>query len=193
MGEKASSFNPQSPPLRKGLVQIFTGDGRGKTSAAIGAVIRALGHGLKVYIVFFMKGDYPYGERNILSQLSNVTLDSFGSEEFIDPANIKPEEIGQAKKALGEAKLKGSLDRTALDVTLPGRSVPGGRLHPINSVIYEVNDIFAAMGFKIVEGPEVETEYYNFDALNIPEEHPARDTMDTFWLEQKEKSRRNSG
>ena len=118
MGEKASSFNPQSSPLRKGLVQIFTGDGRGKTSAAIGAVIRALGHGLKVYIVFFMKGDYPYGERNILSQLSNVTLDSFGSEEFIDPANIKPEEIGQAKKALAAARkamLEGNYDLVVLD------------------------------------------------------------------------------
>ena len=116
--EKAS-FNPSSSePLRRGLVQIFTGDGKGKTSAAVGAVIRALGHGLKVYIVFFMKGDYPYGERSILSQLPNVTMESFGSKEFIDPANIKPEEREQAKRALAaarEAVFSGSYDLVVLD------------------------------------------------------------------------------
>jgi len=117
LGEKAS-FNPPSPPLRRGLVQIFTGDGRGKTSAAIGTVIRALGHGLKVYIVFFMKGDYLYGERNILAHLPNVTAESFGSEEFIDPENIKPEEREQAKQALAaarEAMLSGDYELVVLD------------------------------------------------------------------------------
>jgi len=116
--EKAS-FNPSSSePLRRGLVQIFTGDGKGKTSAAVGAVIRALGHGLKVYIVFFMKGDYPYGERSILSQLPNVTMESFGSAGFTDPANIKPEQKEQAKRALAaarEAMLSGSYDLIVLD------------------------------------------------------------------------------
>ncbi len=117
MAEKAS-FNPPSPPLYRGLVQIFTGDGKGKTSAAIGAVIRALGHGWKVYIACFMKGDYPYGERSILSQLANVTLESFGSDEFIDPANIKPEEKEQAQKALAAARqamLSGNYDLVVLD------------------------------------------------------------------------------
>ena len=115
LSEKAS-YNP--PPWRRGLVQIFTGDGRGKTSAAIGAVIRALGHGLRVYIAFFMKGDYPYGERSILSQLPNVTVDSFGSREFVDPANIKPEEKEQAKRALAaarEAMLSGGYELVVLD------------------------------------------------------------------------------
>jgi cob(I)alamin adenosyltransferase len=104
--------------LRRGLVQIFTGDGKGKTSAAIGAVIRALGHGLKVYIAFLMKGDYPYGERSILSQLPNVTMESFGTKGFVDPTNIKPEEKGQAKKALAAARkamLSGSYDLVVLD------------------------------------------------------------------------------
>jgi cob(I)alamin adenosyltransferase len=100
------------------LVQIFTGDGKGKTTAAIGAVIRALGHGLRVYVAFFMKGDYPYGERSILSQLPNVTIANFGSRGFIDPANIKPEEKEQAKRALAaarEAMLSGSYDLVVLD------------------------------------------------------------------------------
>ena len=118
MVEKAS-FNPSSSePRRRGLVQIFTGDGKGKTSAAIGVVIRALGHGLKVYIAFFMKGDYPYGERAILSQLPNVTMESFGTRDFVDPKNIKPEEKGQAELALASARkamLSGSYDLVVLD------------------------------------------------------------------------------
>jgi len=99
-------------------VQIFTGDGKGKTSAAIGAVIRALGHSLRVYIGFFMKGDYPSGECNILSQLSNVTVESFGAGGFVDPANIKPEEREQAKRGLAAARkamLSGSYDLVVLD------------------------------------------------------------------------------
>ena len=99
-------------------MQIFTGDGKGKTSAAIGAVIRALGHGLRVYIAFFMKGDYPYGERSILSQFPNVTMESFGTRGFVDPANIKPEEKGEAKRGLAAARkamLSGSYDLVVLD------------------------------------------------------------------------------
>jgi cob(I)alamin adenosyltransferase len=87
-----------------GLVEIFTGEGKGKTSAALGAIIRALGHGLRVYIVFFMKGDFPYGEQKILCQLPNCTLERFGFQEFVDPANVKPEEKEEARKALAAAR-----------------------------------------------------------------------------------------
>lgn len=100
------------------MVQIFTGDGKGKTSAALGCAIRALGHGLHVYIVFFMKGAYPYGERNILGKLPNVTIASFGHEEFVLPDNLKPEQIAQAGQALNaayEAMLKGNYDLLILD------------------------------------------------------------------------------
>ncbi len=112
------SLPGQPQPFSRGLVQVFTGDGKGKTSAALGVVLRALGHGLRVYIVFFMKGDYPYGERNILSQLPNVNMASFGTTEFIYPANIKPEEIQQARQALAaarEAMLSGNYDLVVLD------------------------------------------------------------------------------
>ena len=119
MSEKVLSHNPSpSESFSRGLVQIFTGDGRGKTSAALGTVLRAVGHGLRVHIVFFMKGDYPYGERNTLSKLPNVTTASFGQMEFVDPANIKPEEIEQAKQALAasrEAVLSGNYDIVVLD------------------------------------------------------------------------------
>jgi len=107
-----------SEPFKKGLVQVFTGDGKGKTSAALGIVLRALGHGLRVYIVYFMKGDYPYGERNVLSKFPNVKFASFGSQEFVDPANVKPEEIAQARQALEAARkamLSGNYDLVVLD------------------------------------------------------------------------------
>ena len=107
-----------SVPFKKGLVQIFTGEGKGKTSAALGVVLRALGHGLRVCIVVFMKGDYPYGEWEVLSKLSNVKIARFGFRTFTDPANIKPEEIEQAKQALAaarEAMLGGNYDLVVLD------------------------------------------------------------------------------
>ena len=112
------SLSNSSEPLSQGLVQVFTGDGKGKTSAALGAVLRALGHGLNAYIIFFMKGNYPYGEHNILAQLPNIDIASLGSKEFVDPANIKPEEIEQARKALAlarEAMLSGKYNMVVLD------------------------------------------------------------------------------
>ena len=71
---------------------------------------------------------------------------------------------------------------SSLDITAPGVKIPVGHYHPITLVQNSVSEIFTSMGFEIVEGPEVETKYYNFDALNIPKYHPARDMQDTFWL-----------
>lgn len=78
-----------------------------------------------------------------------------------------------------EAKLKSE----SVDVTLPGRAVTAGGLHPITSVLDEVEDIFHGIGFSIHEGPEIETDFFNFEALNIPANHPARDMQDTFYIE----------
>lgn len=88
----------------KGLVQIFTGNGKGKTTAAMGTIIRAAGHGLRILLVSFMKGDYDYGEYNTLSKLPNVEVSSYGSRHLIDPADIKPEEKEQAEMALAKAR-----------------------------------------------------------------------------------------
>ena len=71
----------------------------------------------------------------------------------------------------------------AVDVTLPGRRPAIGSIHPVNLVIQEIVEIFAALGYSVAEGPEVEDDYHNFEALNFPPEHPARDTQDTFFLE----------
>ncbi|MBI4286297.1 MAG: phenylalanine--tRNA ligase subunit alpha [Chloroflexi bacterium] len=92
--------------------------------------------------------------------------------------------LAERQKALVQAQTE-RLHRAAeeFDITLPGRKPLSGRLHPITQTIHEICDIFTAMGFQVVEGPEVEWDYYNFEALNIPEEHPARDTMSTSWLD----------
>ncbi len=78
-----------------------------------------------------------------------------------------------------------SLRRERIDVTRPGLKVPRGHLHPITQALRETEDIFMRMGFTVAEGPEIETEYYNFDVLNMAGDHPARDMQDTFWLKQR--------
>jgi cob(I)alamin adenosyltransferase len=87
-----------------GLVHVFTGDGKGKTSAALGIALRAAGHGLKTHITFFMKGEYPYGEQKTLALLPNISVARFGSLEFVDPAKVQPEEKEQAQLALEDAQ-----------------------------------------------------------------------------------------
>jgi len=110
--------HPSSDSTTKGLVQIYTGEGKGKTTAAIGNIIRALGHNLKVYAAVFMKGDYPYGEWEYLARLPNIKVERFGLREFCNPADIKPEEKAQAAQALNaarEAILHGNYDLVVLD------------------------------------------------------------------------------
>ncbi|MCD6452806.1 MAG: phenylalanine--tRNA ligase subunit alpha [Dehalococcoidales bacterium] len=91
--------------------------------------------------------------------------------------------LRQKEQALQDSRLVALTREKQLDVTLPGRSVPIGHLHPLTQTINELCDIFTAMGFQVLEGPEVEWDSYNFEALNIPDEHPARDTMSTSWID----------
>ena len=79
-------------------------------------------------------------------------------------------------------KIEERLKKEAIDVTIPGTAVEIGHRHPLAKVEEELREIFVGMGFDIAEGPEVEYDYYNFQALNIPENHPARDTQDTFYI-----------
>jgi cob(I)alamin adenosyltransferase len=102
----------------QGLVQVFTGNGKGKTTAALGTVLRAAGHGLKIFVVFFMKGDYTYGEFETLLKLPNVEVLKSGFRQFTDPLNIKPEEKEQAAAAMaaaGKAINSGKYDLVVLD------------------------------------------------------------------------------
>ena len=93
------------------------------------------------------------------------------------------EQVAQKGQALREARLTSEAAGEAFDISLPGRPRSLGRLHPITKTIEEICDIFVSMGFQVIEGAEVETDYYNFEALNIPAEHPARDNMSTFWVD----------
>ncbi|MFN4073264.1 MAG: phenylalanine--tRNA ligase subunit alpha [Thermus sp.] len=91
--------------------------------------------------------------------------------------------LEEREKTLVEEELKRALERERQDVSLPGVEVFSGGLHPITLMERELVEIFRSLGYQAVEGPEVESEFFNFDALNIPEHHPARDMWDTFWLE----------
>jgi phenylalanyl-tRNA synthetase alpha chain len=96
--------------------------------------------------------------------------------------------LEQKGQALRETQLATTLEKGHVDITLPGRPFPVGRLHPITQTLHEICDIFVSMGFQVVEEPEVEWDYYNFEALNIPKYHPARDTMATLWVDYKNES-----
>lgn len=90
--------------------------------------------------------------------------------------------IEEKKKTIADAALNARLKAETIDVTMPGKNVQHGTLHPLTKVLNDLEDIFIGMGFSIAEGPEVELDYYNFEALNIPKDHPARDTQDTFYI-----------
>ena len=103
------------------------------------------------------------------------------SNEVKDILTAKIEDILQD---IASRKRDETLLRERIDVTLPGRGIRYGRIHPVTQVSREICEIFAGLGFSVVEGPEVELDYYNFEALNIPKDHPARDMQDTFYVEE---------
>ncbi|YAI82142.1 MAG: phenylalanine--tRNA ligase subunit alpha [cyanobacterium endosymbiont of Rhopalodia sterrenbergii] len=90
--------------------------------------------------------------------------------------------LDRQRQTLQIAQIQAQLIVETLDVTMPGVSRPLGRLHPLNSTIDRVLDIFVGLGYSVATGPHLETDYYNFEALNIPYDHPARDMQDTFFL-----------
>lgn len=109
-------------------------------------------------------------ERPVIGQISNEIREKL--ESFL-----------QQKSALLEEKeLEMKLKAERIDVTLPGVKKNIGSIHPMNKIVREIEDIFLGMGFEIAEGPEVERDYYNFEALNLPKEHPARDMQDSFYI-----------
>jgi phenylalanyl-tRNA synthetase alpha chain len=92
------------------------------------------------------------------------------------------EEIERIESLLKKEDHKKRILSEAIDITLPGKFTPFGREHPINKILSEITAIFVSMGFEVEEGPEVELDYYNFEALNMPKDHPARDMQDTFYI-----------
>jgi len=120
----------------------------------------------------------------ILKSLKEMSLAE--RKEMGSTANALKKEIEEKiklkKEEFGERGGSNHRDADWIDITAPGKKISRGHIHPISRVLKEVTSIFESMGFEVVEGPEVETEHYNFDALNIPKEHPARDLWDTFWI-----------
>lgn len=140
-----------------------------------------------------------------LADLSNLRVKYLGKKGIITSelkslSKFSPEERPSQGKRINEIKLfieteldlhesrlkqeelKRQLLSESLDITLNGKFIPFGSQHPINKVLSEITDIFVKMGFGVEEGPEVELDYYNFEALNIPKDHPARDMQDTFYI-----------
>ncbi|TLS39168.1 phenylalanine--tRNA ligase subunit alpha [Pseudalkalibacillus caeni] len=115
-------------------------------------------------------GKLPAEERPKMGQLGNE-IRAIISDKL-------DEKMEQLEKAAVAEKLK----KETIDVTMPGRPVQKGNHHPLTRVVEEIEDLFIGMGFSIAEGPEVETDYYNFEALNLPKNHPARDMQDSFYI-----------
>ncbi|MBQ1707063.1 MAG: phenylalanine--tRNA ligase subunit alpha, partial [Clostridia bacterium] len=132
--------------------------------------VKYLGKKGELTAVLKTMGKLSPEERPIVGQMANEV------RELIAADLEKRNEL--LKAAQQEMKLKAE----TIDVTLPGTKVEIGHKHPLSIVLDEVKEIFLGMGFEVVGGPEVEWDYYNFEALNIPKDHPARDTQDTFYI-----------
>lgn len=132
--------------------------------------VKYLGKKGEVTAILKQMGSLSAEERPVIGQLANEVRSKIENQ-----LTAKANEI---KAAVADKKL--ALE--TLDVTMPGHKKELGKKHPLDSVLDEIKEIFLGMGFDIAEGPEVETDYYNFEALNIPKDHPARDTQDTFYI-----------
>src|SRR5690625_4850765 len=109
-------------------------------------------------------------ERPVIGEMANHVRESI------------TEAIELKSRELEEKALEKQLENEAIDVTLPGRPVQVGGSHLLTNLIEEIEDLFIGMGFEVREGPEVETDFFNFEALNLPKGHPARDMQDTFYI-----------
>jgi phenylalanyl-tRNA synthetase alpha chain len=116
-------------------------------------------------------GKLPADERAAIGKRLNAVKQELDSE------------FERRKSEFENARLAAKLEAEWVDLTLPAPGVRPGSLHPVTKIQHEIEEVFTSMGFTVLDGPEVETEYNNFDALNIPPDHPARDMQDTFWLE----------
>lgn len=133
--------------------------------------VEYLGRKGKLTALFGKLGRLPEHERKSTGQKLNEI------KQFLE------EKFAERKKMLFEKSVKQELEEGWVDVTAPGISHEIGHIHPLAQVQYEVERIFSEMGFAIMDGPEIESEYYNFEGLNIPSWHPARDMQDTFFIE----------
>jgi phenylalanyl-tRNA synthetase alpha chain len=161
MKEKLQKIREQA------IAEIEASDGLERLSEVRGAIL-----GKKGELTAVLKGmkDVPPEDRPKVGQWVNETREAI--EQIL---------AQQTKKLEAEA-LRIRYEGEKIDVTMPAKTPAKGNLHPITQVRNQLTDIFASMGFEIYEGTEIETDYYNFTALNTPQDHPARDMQDTFYL-----------
>jgi phenylalanyl-tRNA synthetase alpha chain len=154
------------------LEQVAAAEIQAASSAAQLEELRVgwLGKKGRLSAVLGAMGKLPGDERPLVGQRANLLKEQLQS--------LLSERV-QAVKSRAMAE---RIAKESLDVTTPCSYIPPGHRHPLISTIEEVVDIFAGLGYRVSEGPEIETDYYNFTALNIPEHHPARDMQDTFYL-----------
>lgn len=134
--------------------------------------IRVLFLGKKGKLTAILKGMGALSaeERPIVGQMVN------------DVRKQVEDNIQRMKNMLLQKEREEKIAKEAIDVTMPGTILPTGKRHPLTQVLDEIKEVFIGMGYEIAEGPEVELDYYNFEALNIPKNHPARDTQDSFYI-----------
>ena len=132
--------------------------------------VKLLGKKGELTAVLKEMGKLSAEERPILGQMANEVRQDIESK------------LEEVKKRLLAAEQEMKLKAQTIDVTMPGRTCSCGHKHPMSIVIDEISDIFIGMGYEIAEGPDVEKDYYNFEALNIPADHPAKDEQDTFYI-----------
>ena len=158
MKEKIESLRAE---IRDLIAQTQTGKGLYEVKVKFQTALKGIMSGMK---------DLPKEEKPTFGKNVN---------EFKQAMEAQFEERAVVVKKM---ELEAQYEKERIDITMPGKAYKAGALHPITLVKNELIDIFAGMGFKVFEGPEIETDYYNFTALNTPKDHPARDMQDTFYL-----------
>ena len=159
-----------------------------------------------------IKNDYliKFNKKLSLSEVNQIKSDLFGKNGIISAEFKKIGQIEESKRKkfaadLNEIKdflqnkiflkinelenleINERLNKEKIDITLPSRPYPKGKIHPVSQTIDEISSIFSEIGFSVEEGPDVENDYNNFTALNTPDDHPARDMHDTFYLDKNKK------
>ncbi len=134
--------------------------------------------------LYELKVKYQTALKGIMSGMKEVAKEdrpAFG--KLVNEYKQRLEELFAAREVVvRQMEMEAKYQKERIDITMPGKKYTAGALHPITLVKNELIDVFAGMGFKVFEGPEIETDYYNFTALNTPKDHPARDMQDTFYL-----------
>ena len=132
--------------------------------------VNYLGKKSKLQEISMMMRDLSIEEKKECGKLMNEIKTTFENE------------INSLKEELEKKELEEKLNKEKIDVTLPATKIKVGGIHPITKIINEVEDLFISMGYDVLEGPEVESDLYNFEMLNLPKGHPARDTQDSFYI-----------